>query len=212
MSPIPTRDFLLSVLYSISGSGNAKFALTSRDAWPLDPSSGNIFLRVNPSTTLIGERRSVRNPKRAYAFPVAMSTAARSLNRVTRSSTAPTLSSQVLLICNSLPFKVSLPPINESSQLDLNCHTPSCVLKSAPSVNTVLSGRNRFRSFRVVCGSVLTLRPGNLSRFPLNHPRSDDATPVESAYWVSAAAAAPPEGTPPGGRLRPRRGLPPAAW
>mmetsp|Transcript_26363 Transcript_26363/g.60735 ORF Transcript_26363/g.60735 Transcript_26363/m.60735 type:complete len:206 (-) Transcript_26363:283-900(-) len=98
---------------------------------------------------------------------------------------SPTLSSQVLLICSSLPFSVSRPPMRESSQLDLNCHTPSCVSKSAPRVRTVFSGRNRFRSFSVVRGSVRTFRPGNLSRWPSIQPRRADG----------GLGAAPPDGT-----------------
>jgi hypothetical protein len=45
--------------------------------------------------------------------------------------------------------------MTSSSQLDLNCHTPSWVLKSAPSLTTVLRGRNVLRTLRVVFGSTL---------------------------------------------------------
>jgi hypothetical protein len=63
--------------------------LTSNLTFPLFPSSGNCFSRVNPSMILIGLNRSVRNPTLAYAFQVWRSTAARNRKRVTRSSTAP---------------------------------------------------------------------------------------------------------------------------
>jgi len=53
--------------------------------------------------------------------------------------------------------------MTSSSQLDLNCHTPSWVLKSAPSLTTVLRGRNVLRTLRVVFGSTLHC---NLGRLP----------------------------------------------
>jgi hypothetical protein len=65
----------------------------------------------------------------------------------------PRLSCQDLLNWSSRPAKVSFPPIIASSQLDLNCHTPNCVLKSAPTRMIVFSGRKVFRILIVVVGS-----------------------------------------------------------
>ena len=52
--------------------------------------------------------------------------------------------------------------MTSSSQLDLNCHTPNWVLKSAPSLTTVLRGRNVLRTLRVVFGSTLHCILGRL--------------------------------------------------